>query len=29
VAREAALHDRRVLPAEDQDARGAHGATGH
>ena len=29
VAREAALDDRRVLPAEDQYARRAHGAAGH
>jgi hypothetical protein len=29
VAGEASLHDRGVLPAEDQDAHGAHGADGH
>ena len=29
VPREAALDDRRVLPAEDQDARRAHGGAGH
>jgi hypothetical protein len=29
VAREAALDDRRVLPAQDQHARRTHGAAGH
>ena len=29
VAREAALHDRGVLPAQDQDARRAHSGAGH